>query len=158
MNLIVKCLILLAFPLLLTSCKREQVFKEHHKFENNTWKRINDDVVFEVEINDISIRYDLIVPIRHASFYPHPFIEIGFNIYSPSEQSSYTEKKVYLKDPKGNWKGKGMGDIWDLDYLVYEGYSFNEKGTYIFEIQNHTGNNMFLPGVMEIGLVINRTK
>jgi hypothetical protein len=51
-----------------------------------------------------------------------------------------------------------MGDIWDFDFQIFEGYTFNETGVYTFEIQNLTGNQMFLPGVMEIGLLIRKAK
>jgi gliding motility-associated lipoprotein GldH len=141
-----------------TSCNQGTIFKERHKFENHTWKRINDDIRYEVEINDIKNKYDLTIPIRHASFYPYQYIEIAFNIFSPSGQESYSVKKIYLKDPEGNWKGSGMGDIWDYDFKLFEAYTFNEQGKYTFEMQNLTGTNMFLPGIMEIGLVISRTK
>ncbi|MFO7722062.1 MAG: gliding motility lipoprotein GldH [Bacteroidales bacterium] len=141
-----------------TSCNQGTILKERHKFENNTWKRINDDIRYEVEITDVKKQYDLTIPIRHASFYPYQYLEIAFNIYSPSGQESYSVKKIYLKDPEGNWKGKGMGDIWDFDYKLFEDYTFNEPGKYTFEMQNLTGNNLFLPGIMEIGLIISRTK
>lgn len=158
MNHLFKGLALILAILIISSCGSDQVYKKHHKFEKNTWKRMNDDVVFEVDIEDNSRKYDIIIPIRHASFYPHQFIEIGFNIYSPEGQASYSERKIYLKDPEGNWKGKGMGDIWDFDYTYFEGYTFNEAGEYTIELQNLTGNNIFLPGVMEIGLIIKKTK
>ncbi len=151
-------LTLLVITLLLPGCNRNQVFKEYHKFSNNTWRRIGEDITFKVEIKDISKRYDITIPIRHASFYPHAFIELGFNIYSPSGQESYSVKKVYLKDIDGSWKGKGMGDIWDFDYHIFKEYAFVEPGNFTFEIQNLTGNNMFLPGIMEIGLIIKKSK
>jgi gliding motility-associated lipoprotein GldH len=78
----VKYLTLLMIPLFLSACGSDQVFKSYHKFDKNTWKRINDDVLFEVEISDSTRKYDITIPIRHASFYPYQYLEIGFNIYS----------------------------------------------------------------------------
>lgn len=141
-----------------SSCKRGKVFREYHKFENNQWKRIDEDIHFSVDIEDINEAYDISIPIRHASFYPHQYLEIGFNIYSPSGQESYAVKKIYLKDRNGKWKGDGMGDIWDFDFNIYREYQFNEAGKWTFEIQNLTGNTFYLPGIMEIGLDISRTK
>ncbi len=140
------------------SCNHGKVFREYHKFKDNQWKRIDEDIRFTVEIEDIKKEYDITIPVRHATFYPYQYLEIGFNIYSPSGQESFAVKKIYLKDRDGNWKGKGMGDIWDYDFNIYRGYSFNEPGQYIFEIQNLTGNNFYLPGIMEIGLDISPTK
>lgn len=158
MKSFISCILFLLISLGFFACNRDTVFSEYHKFEKNTWKRINDDVKFEVEIEDISQKYDIHIPVRHASFYPHQYLELGFNIYSPSGQESYSVKKIYLKDTRGEWKGEGMGDIWDFDYRIFEHYSFNETGKYTFEIQNLTGNNLFLPGVMEIGLIIKKAK
>ncbi len=159
MNKIIKPLIIVfVLSVGFSSCKRDTVYLKYHKFQNNTWKRINEDILFEVEIDDSSRRYNIDIPVRHASFYPHQYLEISFNVYSPSGQGSYTAKKIYLKDEKGNWKGNGMGDIWDYTFRIFDNYKFNETGTYLIEIQNLTGNNMLLPGIMELGLKIKKAK
>ncbi len=139
-------------------CNRNKVFKSSYKFENNTWKRIGEDIQFDVEINDAGKKYDIDIPIRHAIFYPYQYLEISFNVLSPSGEEGYYTKKIYLKERDGKWKGSGMGDIWDYTYRIFEAYTFNEEGVYTIEFQNLTGNNMFLPGIMEIGLEITKTK
>jgi gliding motility-associated lipoprotein GldH len=152
-------LLVLVFVLLgAIACNRDQVFKDRYRFKDNTWQRINEDIEFKVEITDESSRYDIDLPIRHASFYPHQFLEISFNMYAPSGQQSFNVQKIYLKDEKGNWKGDGMGDIWDFTYRMFDQYKFNEKGIYTIEIQNLTGNSMFLPGIMDLGLIIKKSK
>lgn len=154
----VNCIILLTFALILISCGRGKVFKDRYDFDSNTWQRIDQDIQFEVEIENASIRYDIDIPIRHATFYPHAYLQIGFNVYSPSGQKSYTTRKIYLKEPDGSWKGRGMVDIWDYTYRMYDEYSFNEEGTYMIEIQNLTGHSYLLQGIMSIGVEISRSK
>jgi gliding motility-associated lipoprotein GldH len=148
----------ISLMLLLSSCNRNQVYKEYHKFQNNSWKRIHEDIRFSVKIDDIKSKYDVKMPVRHAPFYPYQYIEVGFNIYSPSGQGSFSTRKFFLQTPDGKWKGQGMGDIYDIEFPIFDHYSFNEKGIYIFEIQNLTGNNYVLPGIMEIGLDITHSK
>lgn len=151
-------ILLLIILIFSTSCGNDTVFKERYRFKENTWQRINEDIEFKVEITDATRRYDIDLPIRHASFYPFQYLEISFNMYSPSGQQSYNVRKIYLKDEKGNWKGDGMGDIWDYTFRVFDQYKFNETGVYRFEIQNLTGNNLFLPGIMDLGLIIKKSK
>jgi len=140
------------------SCTRGKIFEKYHKFENNTWKRVGDSVVFETPIKDTSALYDVFVAIRHTTFYPYDKISVGFTIYYPSGESRYSEHNIVLKDDRGKFVSEGLGDIWDIRVPVKEKFSFNNIGTYKFEIENLTGNKFLVPGVMEVGLIIKKAK
>lgn len=139
-------------------CSKGRIFEKYHKFENNAWKRIDENVWFEVPVKDTAAYYDIIVAIRHATFYPYDYISIGMTSYAPSGEMRYSEHKIQLKDEKGAFLSKGLGDIWDMEVPVKKKFSFNRTGVFKFEIENLTGNKYLVPGIMEIGLIVVKTK
>ena len=48
-----------------------------------------------------------------------------------------------------------MGDIWDIEVILLDNYTFQEAGTYVFTIEHDMGGDM-VPLVMEIGLVVDK--
>lgn len=139
-------------------CSKGKIFEKYHKFENNAWKRIDDNVLFEVPVKDTAAFYDIILAIRHATFYPYDYISIGLASYSPSGEMRYSEHKIQLKNESGVFLSKGLGDIWDMEVPIKKKYLFNRAGVFKFEIENLTGNKYLVPGVMEIGLIVVKTK
>lgn len=151
-------IILIPFILVLITiaCTRGKIFEKYHKFENNTWKRVGDNVWFEVPVKDTTTLYDLFIAIRHATFYPYDKISVGITIYAPSGEMRYSEHNILLKDGSGKFIAEGLGDIWDIKIPFKEKFSFSNRGIYKFEIENLTGTKYLLPGVMEVGLVIRK--
>ncbi|MDT8308362.1 MAG: hypothetical protein RQ866_02460 [Bacteroidales bacterium] len=153
---IIPLLILLAF--LFTACDKGKVYQKRYKMDKNSWKRVNSELLFEVDIQDTAALYDIDLEIRHADFYPYEYIDIGFNIYYPGDEEHLTAPRIFLRDKDGAFKGKGSGEIWDFTYPIRREMSFPERGVYTIEVCNYTGSNFVLPGIMEIGLIVRKTK
>ncbi len=141
-----------------SSCNRGPLFEEVYNFTDNTWQRIEEDLRFEVEIEDEEQRYDIDIPIRYTGDYPHQYLEVGINIYAPSGQENINVRKIYLVDENLHRRGEQSGEVWDYTFRLFDEYKFNERGTYIVEIQNLTGNNFYLRGISRLGLEVRRSK
>jgi len=139
------------------ACSRGKIFEKYHKFENNVWKRVGDNVWFEVPVKDTTALYDLFIAIRHATFYPNDKISVGVTIYTPTGETRYSEHDILLKDSRGEFISEGLGDIWDIKIPFNKKFSFSNIGIYKFEIENITGTKYLLPGVMEVGLIIKKS-
>jgi len=144
--------------MILFSCNTPPVFDELYTFKNQSWQRIEEDIPFEVEITDDSRRYDIDIPIRYGKNYSHQHLEIGIIILSPSGQQNILERKIYLVDEKHQPRGIEAEGARDYVFRLFDGYKFNETGTFRIEIQNLTGNKMFLTDLHHIGLTISRAK
>jgi gliding motility-associated lipoprotein GldH len=68
-----------------------------------------------------------------------------------------------LADEKGNWLGKGAGDLWDNSILFKKNTKFPQKGKYTFTFEQamRFGDQPAmdaLPFIMDIGLTIEKSK
>jgi gliding motility-associated lipoprotein GldH len=151
-------LLILVLAWVCTSCSQGPVFEKVHRFTDDTWQRIEEDIRFEVEITDENRRYDIDLPIRYTTVYPHQYLEISINIFSPSGQENLNVRKIYLVDENLRPRGTLAGEIRDYTFRLFDEYKFNEKGTYIIEFQNLTGNKFHLHGLSSLGLIITRAK
>jgi len=146
----------LAVLLLLTSCNPRKIYEKHLDNDRITWNRF-DVKTFNVDISDISSKYDFYVAIRYVSEIPLEYITIKFVLYTPSGERRTMEQKVLLKDKEGNLLGKGMGDLWDLDHLVRDNFEFTQPGICTVEISS-TMPQSNLPGVMQVGLIVKKSR
>ena len=142
----------------LISCSRGKVYEKHHKLENFTWKRIDSSIFFEVEIEDTTSNYDVYIAVRYIDGINLDHIETGLSIYTPDGAEYYDEYKIRLVNNDGSYRGSVAGDIWDLSEMLIKNMPFAKSGTYKFEIENLTGNKYETRGIMEIGLIIKKTK
>lgn len=157
---IFKLLILVTIPMFIFSCGESKVFEKRVKMKDNKWGRTeaNGRLEFKVDIEDTTALYNIDIAIRHTSYYPYANMDLGFYMYYPSGQEQLSQPRIYLRDKDGNFKGKGMGDIWDYDYRVRENFKLTESGTYTIVIRNLTGNKYYLEDIMAIGLLVNKAE
>jgi gliding motility-associated lipoprotein GldH len=142
--------------MILSSCNPSVIYEKHIDIERITWNRF-DIKTFEVDIQDISAGYDFYIAIRHHTDIPLKFITVKFTLHTPSGEIRTLEQKILLKDNEGNLLGDGMGDLWDLDQLLREDFHFTEPGICKVEISS-TMSKADLPGIMQIGLIVKKTR
>ncbi len=138
----------------LTSCSKNTVFDENHKFENNTWAK-SEIVSFDVTIEDVSFAYDVLIAIRHMSGYPFANVVVGMTIETPAGETRMMQHSLIIRNTDGSFKGDGLGDIWDIEVPAFEKYLFKETGTYKFKIENRM-HLAEMPGLMSIGLILKK--
>jgi len=141
--------------LLLSSCNPRKIYEKHLDIDRITWNRF-DVKTFNVDIKDISADYAFYIAIRHLTDFPFPYVTTKFNIYTPSGERRILEQKIFLKDNEGKLLGNGMGDLWDLVYLVRDDFKFTEPGICTVEISS-TMSQADLPGIMQVGLIVKKS-
>jgi gliding motility-associated lipoprotein GldH len=153
-----KKLILIFIPVIivLTSCNPRKIYEKHFDIDRITWNRF-DVKTFKVEIKDISANYAFYAAIRHLTDVPFRFLTIKIIIYTPSGERRILEQKILLKDNDGNLLGDGMGDLWDVNHLVRDNFKFTEPGICTVEISS-TMSQADLPGIMQVGLIVKKSR
>jgi len=146
-------LFVLLIPLFF-SCGSKTIFKERTKFENLQWNRFK-ELSFSWEIKDTSAVYDVIFDLRHHTVYPYENLFITIALYSPSGERRVSDFHIPVKNTDGSFKAEGMGDYWDLEYVLFPDQKFREPGKYKIEIENRM-DKLETPGIMEAGITIRK--
>jgi gliding motility-associated lipoprotein GldH len=142
-------LILLLF---VSSCSSDVVFTDCVVMKDKIWE-LSNVPDFSVPVTDTAQLTDVSFTIRTGSDYPFRNIFLFVTAYSPGGNSISDTLEYDLADEKGNWYGKGFGDIHELNLPYKSGVFFPVKGTYRFEIK-HGMRILDLKGVYDFGLRI----
>jgi gliding motility-associated lipoprotein GldH len=137
---------------LLAGCGGSKIYEKHYKMENLSWNRFR-ILQFEMEIDDNSKNYDIILALRHIPEIPYETIEVGCTIVTPSGETRYLEHEVRIRDKDGKLLGDGMGDLWDLEVPLRRSFQFDEKGSAMIELRNRMVKLETL-GIIEVGLIV----
>jgi gliding motility-associated lipoprotein GldH len=142
--------------MILSSCDSSKIYEKHIDIDRITWNRF-DIKTYNIDIKDISAKYDFYVAIRYISEIPYKYITIKFILYTPSGETRIMDQKIMLKDKAGNLLGDGMGDLYDLNSLVRKDFQFTEPGICKVEVSS-TMSQIELPGIMQVGLIVKKAR
>jgi gliding motility-associated lipoprotein GldH len=145
---------ILASLMLLFSCNRNVVYTDSQVMAEKTWK-LPDIPAFRIPINDTLTSNNVFFTIRTGSSYPFRNIYLFVTVSSPDGKSITDTLQYNLADEKGNWFGKGLGDIHELTLPYKSNVYFPLKGTYLFKIQ-HGMRVEDLKGVYDFGMRIEK--
>ncbi|HLP72531.1 MAG TPA: gliding motility lipoprotein GldH [Bacteroidales bacterium] len=146
--------LLLVLLAVLASCGRDVVFSGSAVMEKNTWDLMN-KVSFEIPVNDTVNSNNILFTIRTGNSYPFRNIYLFVTTYSPDGKTVGDTIQYYLADEKGEWYGKGFGDIKELNLPYKSNVYFPRKGTYRITVQ-HGMRTEELKGVYDFGLKVVR--
>ena len=146
---------LLIFMLLfLLSCSPGKIYEKHVKMDNLAWNRFN-TVEFDVDIEDTAAEYDIYIAIRHHTDFPYRDIDVYFYFTTPGGETRSRSINIPIKDSEGNNLGDGLGELWDVQYLAWDGFTFEEPGTCQFEVSSAMSQTD-LVGIIEVGLIVKK--
>lgn len=145
-----------AWMLLMNSCDPSRVFDENKAIENNAWD-MNNKLVFEIEIPDPSISYNVYLNVRNAGWYPFSNLFVFINTQLPDGKLTRDTAECVLADKDGRWLGDGLGDIWDNRILFRKNFKFSQGGKYVFTLEHGMRVNP-LPGIADAGIRIEKVK
>jgi gliding motility-associated lipoprotein GldH len=148
-------ILIFAFILIITSCSRNVIYTDSAVMKDNTW-RLATVPEFRIPVTDTLLRTNVCFTIRTGSEYPFRNIWLFVTATSPDGKSITDTLQYDLADEKGNWYGKGFGDIHELELPYRTNVFFPVKGTYRFKIQ-HGMRVGDLKGVYDFGLRIEKT-
>jgi gliding motility-associated lipoprotein GldH len=135
------------------SCSHKEVFFDFHSVVDASWARA-DTAVFEVNITDAAIPYDIFVEIRHNEHYPFSNIWLFVNVETPERSVRTDTIGVDLADVYGKWYGKGFS-LHNFSIPYEKSFLFPHPGVYTFSICQGMRDNP-LKGVSDIGLKISK--
>ena len=148
--------IILLLLILLLSCNSDVIFTDNVTMQDNVWE-LSNVPDFSFLIDDTARLTDVYLTLRSGSDYPYRNLFLFVTISSPDGNIMTDTLEYYLADEKGNWYGKGFGDIHEYSLPYRTNVYFPEKGTYLIKIQ-HGMRIGDLPGIYDIGLRIEKSK
>jgi gliding motility-associated lipoprotein GldH len=139
--------------LFFSACDNSRVYEKNHDFENRAWLA-KDTPVFEFNIPDTVLSYNLYCNIRNSVAYP--FSRIFVTYYLKDSSGMLIQKKLIdqmLFDPKsGEPHGtSGLGDIFDHQAPVVTNYKFRHAGLHKIKFEQFMRMDT-LPGIMAVGV------
>ena len=149
--------------LFLFSCNSDVVFSEYKSIpEDKGWEKAN-KIVLEADIQDTENRHDVYINVRNADSYMYRNLFLYLHTKYPDGTLKTDTLECLLADEKGNWLGKGAGDLWDNSILFKKNTKFPQKGKYTFTFEQamRFGDQPSmdaLPFIMDIGLTIEKSK
>lgn len=144
------------FILFLAACGRNILFTDSSEMPDKTWQ-ISNIPEFSYNVSDSVSKTNVSFTIRTGSDYPFRNIFLFVTAISPDGKSITDTLEYELADEKGNWYGRGAGDIHELTLPYRTNVFFPLKGTYVFRIQ-HGMRAGDLKGVYDLGLRIEKIK
>jgi gliding motility-associated lipoprotein GldH len=141
--------------ILMASCGRNVVFTDSETMTGKTWK-IADIPVFKIPVKDTVNSNNISFIIRTGSSYLYRNIYLFVTTTAPDGKSITDTLRYDLADEKGNWYGKGFGDIHELKLPYKSNVFFPAPGTYQINIQ-HGMRIEDLKGVYDFGLRVEKT-
>ena len=140
-----------------TSCSKNQVYRETHQdFPLNRWLE-NDYQEFEVKIVNTTIAYNFIMNFGYVYGSQFHNIPVEATIEYPSGYRETLSFEVSLLNDDNEEAGDCLGDICDIRYTFKEKTLLKEQGVYTVIFKNRF-NNDFLPNVLAVGLIIEKTE
>ena len=148
--------LVLLFTLLLNSCNSDILFTDSVAMPDNTWD-LSNIVHFSAPLNDTITPADVSFTIRTGAYYPFRNIFLFVTTVAPDGNTITDTLEYDLADEKGNWSGKGFGDVHELSLPYKSNVFFPEGGIYDFRIQ-HGMRVVDLNGVYDLGIRIRKRK
>ncbi len=145
-------LFLCAVTLQFTACK-PAIYKHFISIPDYVWKSDN-TVLFKVKMDNPMPKADVRLGIRYMEGYFYDHLKVVVKRTSPSNQKIEKEINIKMMDSDGAYVGEGMGDLWDVEEALTDGFeSFDEAGTYQYEVSQEMNGDQFLL-VVEVGLIV----
>ena len=142
----------LGFVGLLTACDPNRVFEENTDFATSSWD-VQQKPAFTFAIADTTARYDVYFNVRYAPAYGYYNLYLQASLKGPAGLVGRPMlHQLLLLDPKtGEPKGKGTGDIYDLQALAMPNQHFAKAGNYTITLEQYMRQDQ-LPGLMAVGV------
>lgn len=138
------------------ACNSNKSYHQVVKFPQQLWLK-SKTIQFEVPIEKNHQMNDLGISLRYLTHLHHQQINFQLVIKSPSGEVIQKNIKAYIRDKKGNSLGKAIGDMTDIEQVVFSNFEFKEQGKYLVKI-NHRLPNDSLWGIVDAGFILFKAK
>jgi len=140
----------------LTGCGKSYFFSETSEIPAQTWTYAN-ILEFEVSVEDINAKYNLLLDITHAAEFPYQNIYLKFHATDPTGRETVTQVPVDFANKGGIWFGECDDEWCHLEGFLQKSIQFSEAGTYLFKLEQYMRIEA-LEGIQSVGLKIEKIK
>jgi len=152
-----KFLYILIFSIIVfSSCDSKYVFEDYKNISHEGWNK-DSAIVFNMPVKNIGNSCNMYVNVRNIGNYSKKNLWLFINIVYPDGRLFRDTVQFYLADEFGIWKGKGIGDLYDNQFLYRKNIFFPAVGNYSVSI-SHRMKNKNLKGIMDIGIQLESEK
>ena len=131
-------------------------YEEYYSLPKSGWG--SDSIIkFQYFISDTTKAYDMSLKIRHT-------IEYEFkNLFIFLESETNDTIEVVLANKKGEWLGRGVSDLRELDYVFEREKQFLNSGEYYLNVEQAMRYGSLekienLQHILDVGLIILENK
>lgn len=144
----------IGFLFIIFGCDSNSVFNGKKDFSEKYWS-FNDPAEFEFEIKETAKPYNFFLNVRNTSRYQFQNIYLQYYLEDSTGMLLAKElKNIQLFNSiTGVPLGEGIGDIFDIEKIVLEGYSFQNPGKYKLRFDQFMRQDT-LPEILSVGLRI----
>ena len=140
--------------LLLVACDTNRVYEDYKTIDPSGWNK--DSVAqFDVDVPEIDQPYNVYINVRNKGNYPNSNLWLFMEIQEPEGKLLTDTIEYILAEKSGKWRGSGIGDLFDNQFVYRKNVVFEKEGTYQFRIQQGMRTEM-LKGIHDIGLRIEK--
>ncbi len=140
--------------LIMAACQPNVTYHETRSLSSDGWD-YRDGILFEAEISDTLALHELYLDVRNTIDYPYSNLFLFMEIEFPDNRTLHDTIECVLADRRGEWTGKGIGQIRSNRFLFRDEVWFPVDGTYTFRIQ-HGMREEELEGLSDIGIRIEK--
>jgi gliding motility-associated lipoprotein GldH len=141
---------------ILAGCGRNTLYTETKLMTDEKWG-MYDPATFHCTVNDTISSYDVSFSVRTSSAYPYRNLYLFVVTSFPSGTSLTDTIQYAIANEKGEWLGRGAGNIRELTLHYKTNVFFPEKGKYDFRVI-HGMREPVLNGVYDFGMTIRKRK
>lgn len=149
-NILFAAILLMIF----SSCDPQRVYEKNIRINPDGWPA-EEEILFEVPINDSVQLHNFYINLRHSENYRFSNLYLFIDSYLPGGSHARDTIELILADNKGKWYGKGFGKIKEYQVLIRKAVTFPVTGVYKIGIMQgmRTEN---LQGIEDVGIRIER--
>jgi gliding motility-associated lipoprotein GldH len=122
--------------MLFSSCDPGRLYDDNKIIPGDQWHYKN-AIPFDVQVIDTTKFYNVYVNLRVSSEYKYNNIFMWVNTTNPARKTDQRRIEIRLADDGGKWLGKGLGDIYDYRFPVFQKIRFPNSGFYRFELEQN---------------------
>ena len=143
-----------SFLVLLFGCGKSYFFSEITSIPEQTWTYANIPA-YEIDIEDINAKYNLLLDITHDAYFPYQNIYIKFHATDPAGRETVTQVSIDLANKGGVWFGDCDDEWCHLEGFLQKKLQFSEAGKYFFKVEQYMRVEN-LEGIQSIGLKVEK--
>lgn len=147
-----KKIIFFFFCISLFACSEDLYFAQSVQLDDGMWS-YDEKVVFDFEVNDTLVYYDLMLDIEHDVEYTYENIYVKIHTSFPTGEKVSDEVSLQLADQLDQWQGKCSGTSCKVSILLQNRIFFKDLGQHKIEIEQFNRIDP-LVGINELTLKI----